>query len=96
MLHATPTPVGEGGGAPALTIPDGALRLDAQARRPMRDAEPVAGAHRGVVARAGRAIVWFVDFGPGPRRMQQRADVPRYAAYAQASARRLAAAAWLG
>ena len=60
-----------------------------------RDGAPLAGAHRGVVARQGRAIVWLVDFGPGPRRMQTPADVPRYASYARASARRLAAARWL-
>ena len=61
-----------------------------------RDGEPLGGAHRGVVTRAGRAIAWFVDFGPGPRRMQEPADVPRYPSYARASAQRLAAAAWLG
>jgi hypothetical protein len=61
-----------------------------------RDGEPVAGAHRGVVARAGRAIAWFVDFGPGLRRMAEPSDVPRYPSYARASARRLAAAAWIG
>jgi hypothetical protein len=191
---ATP-PIGESGGRPALRIPDGALRLDAQARRPIedpdarwvrsagrrltpllgrceegapatiaarqvalveatlwkaervtiyrdaaaaraamarlrrcrdhanrdgtatdwtieplgdigeealfvaslrtRDGEPLPGAHRGVVARQGRAIVWLVDFGPGSRRIAELADVPRYPSYAQASAQRLATAAWL-
>jgi hypothetical protein len=61
-----------------------------------RDGRPVPGAHRGVVTRQGRAIAWFVDFGPGARRAPVLSDVPRYPSYARASAQRLATAAWLG